>query len=106
MLQKIVNNLEGIGLVIAFLYALIYWFKHKKKQKKHPSFKVLFEKFSIVYLIYAGVISSLLALYLIIFPIIGISLVEISSNEIKYPLIIGGLALLYLGVTKFKDEEL
>ena len=106
MLQKIVSNLGNIGLVIAFGYAIYRWYKYKKVKNEHPTFKNLFWNFSTFYLIYTGITSSLLAFYLILSEIISVSWITVSVNEIKYPLIIGGLSLLYLGITKFKEEEL
>lgn len=107
MLQEVVNNLSSIGLVISLFYTLYKWHKlYKKNISKHPDFKDLFWIFSTFYLVYTGVTSSILSIYLILSPILGFQFFTIKIDDVKYTMIIGELALLYLGLTKLKEKDL
>ena len=107
MLQEIFDNIAWIGFLISLILTIIRWRKsYKTNEKKHPEFKRLFNFFSTYYLVFTSILSTIISIYLIISPILGLSWISITIDNVKYILIVGSLALLYLGFTKLKDEEI
>lgn len=106
MLQEIVNNFKYIGLLLSFLLTLVSWIYQYRKNKKHPEFPKLFLDFSTYILIYNGVTSAIFSTYLILSPIFGLNFLVVTADNLKYTLIVGGLAILYLGISKVKNKEL